>query len=544
MTILIGLLCFILYTKPVQKISYENNVTFNKSLYIASPTTANIITAQGGSLSGSIEVENFLINTTYSPQTNITSFGSNNLENTTKIIFNNLPNASLAKNTLSSLGLNNSGQLCIYKENTPPDTLSQETINANIINGNSLDTLFIKNPDGTIIIGNKTGNVYFYSGVSIANTINSSADKITFYSDINTQNIITNTLKTNNLEIHSSNITFNTETTTINTVTNSGIVTCGLGINPILETTATITDGSLTINTFDEKTEANITILPIETTNNPSTKIIAIDSNNKIIQCKDNSAINLAIQEITLCDNFNITNIMETNTVNLAIKNDIRWKAQSPGQIFLNISPTENIIINGQTNMLGFQVKDNFIEKVTCIGNQIRSVIIGKEVIIQTLNINNHSEVGNFFINTRSKELYNMEDFPQHKFYYCTATERDLDIGYSGYNINASTIPATTKNKSMIEFNEPKIFSYKKTYSEDICPKSKEQKRRIAFISKNSYLDILENLSNYYKDIELKLEIAEKNHLAIIAALDRQIETIERDHNKSFFNAYNNIKKS
>jgi hypothetical protein len=59
MTILIGLLCFILYTKPVQKISYENNVTFNKSLYIGSPTTANIITAQGGSLSGSIEVENF-----------------------------------------------------------------------------------------------------------------------------------------------------------------------------------------------------------------------------------------------------------------------------------------------------------------------------------------------------------------------------------------------------------------------------------------------------------------------------------------------------
>ena len=71
--------------KTSPKISYENNVTFNKSLYIGSPTTANIITAQGGSLSSSIEVENFLINTTYSPQTNITSFGSNNLENTTKL---------------------------------------------------------------------------------------------------------------------------------------------------------------------------------------------------------------------------------------------------------------------------------------------------------------------------------------------------------------------------------------------------------------------------------------------------------------------------
>ena len=94
--------------------------------------------------------------------------------------------------------------------------------------------------------------------------------------------------------------------------------------------------------------------------------------------------------------------------------------------------------------MLGFQVKDNFIEG-HCIGNQIRSVIIGKEVIIETLNINNHSEVGDFFINTRSKELYNMEDFPQHKFYYCTATKRDLDIGSSGYNINASTIPTATK---------------------------------------------------------------------------------------------------
>ena len=148
---LIGLLCFIFYTKPVQKIFYENNVTFNKNLYISSPVVANSIISHGAALNGSIEIENLLINTTYSPTTNITSFGSSNTENKTIIFFTNLPNGSLAKNTMSCLGLNEiglneNGQLCIYKENTPPDTLSQETINTNIIGGNNLDTLFFQNP--------------------------------------------------------------------------------------------------------------------------------------------------------------------------------------------------------------------------------------------------------------------------------------------------------------------------------------------------------------------------------------------------------------
>ncbi len=544
MTILIGLLCFILYTKPVQKISYENNVTFNKSLYIASPTTANIITAQGGSLSGSIEVENFLINTTYSPQTNITSFGSNNLENTTKIIFNNLPDASLAKNTLSSLGLNNSWQLCIYKENTPPDTLSQETINTNIINGNSLDTLFIKNPDGTIIIGNKTGNVYFYSGVSIANTINSSADKITFYSDINTQNIITNTLKTNNLEINSSNITFNTETTTINTVTNSGIVTCGSGINPILETTATISDGSLTINTFDEKTEANITIPPIETTNNPSTNMLVINNKNQVIKLGKNSFSNASIKEIMLCDNFSVTNIINTDTVNLTIKNGIKWQGSFSGQTFLDIYPTGNIIISGKTNILGFQVKDNFIENVICTVKRIILNIIGKEVEIKTLNMNNIIQDMRL-VNARTNELYNIEDFPNNNFYWCKAKplKETTVIVDSYYNISASALAFTTKNEQTMSFQEPKIFSYKKTYTEDICPKSKNQKRRIGFIFKDTYLEILDRLSNYYKDIELKLQIAEQDDIAMISELDKKIEKIQLEQNQSFFDSHN-IKKN
>lgn len=544
MTILIGLLCFILYTKPVQKISYENNVTFNKSLYIGSPTNANIITAQGGSLSGSIEVENFLINTTYSPQTNITSFGSNNLENTTKIIFNNLPDASLAKNTLSSLGLNNSWQLCIYKENTPPDTLSQETINTNIINGNSLDTLFIKNPDGTIIIGNKTGNVYFYSGVSIANTINSSADKITFYSDINTQNIITNTLKTNNLEINSSNITFNTETTTINTVTNSGIVTCGSGINPILETTATISDGSLTINTFDEKTEANITIPPIETTNNPSTNMLVINNKNQVIKLGKNSFSNASIKEIMLCDNFSVTNIINTDTVNLTIKNGIKWQGSFSGQTFLDIYPTGNIIISGKTNILGFQVKDNFIENVICTVKRIILNIIGKEVEIKTLNMNNIIQDMRL-VNARTNELYNIEDFPNNNFYWCKAKplKETTVIVDSYYNISASALAFTTKNEQTMSFQEPKIFSYKKTYTEDICPKSKNQKRRIGFIFKDTYLEILDRLSNYYKDIELKLQIAEQDDIAMISELDKKIEKIQLEQNQSFFDSHN-IKKN
>lgn len=540
MTILLGLLCFILYTKPVQKISYENNVTFNKNLYISSPVTANSIASQGAALSGSIEIENLLINTTYSPRTNITSFGSSNPGNKTIIFFTNLPDESLATNALSYLGLNNSGQLCIYKENTPPDTLSQETINTNIINGNNLDTLFIKNPDGTIIIGNTTGNVYFYSRVSIANSVDSSEDKITFSSDIDTKNIITNTLKTDNLQINSSNITLNTQTTTLNNVTNNGIVTCGSKTNPILETTATISGGSLTIKTFDEKTEANITVLPIETTDNPSINMLAINDKNQVIKLDKNPFLNASIKEITLCDNFTATNIINTDNVNLTIKNGIKWIGSVFGQIFSDIYPTGNIIISGKTNILGFQVKDNFIENVISTAERTQINIIAKEIEIKTLNINNHSS-DNRFINTRTKQLYNIEDFPNNQFYWCMAEKPTQSITYC--KISASATQFTKKNKEKIVFEEPKIFSYKKTYTEDICPKSKTQKRRIGFISEDSYLEILDRLSNYYKDLELKLQIAEQEDIAMIADLDKKIEEIQLEQNQSTFDSHN-IKKN
>lgn len=541
---LIGLLCFIFYTKPVQKISYENNVTFNKNLYISSPVTANSIVSQGAALSGSIEIENLLINTTYSPRTNITSFGSSNPGNKTIITFTNLPDGSLATNALSYLGLNNSAQLCIYKENTPPDTLSQETINTNIINGNNLDTLFIKNPDGTIIIGNTTGNVYFYSGVSIANSVDSSADVITFSSDIDTKNVITNTLKTDNLQINSSNITFNTETTTLNNVTNTGTITCGSKKNPILETTATILGGSLlggslTINTFDEKTEANITVSPIETTNNPSINMLAINDKNQAIQLDKNSFLNASIKEITLCNNFTVINIIDTDTVNLTINNGIKWQAPYYGQIFLDIYPAKNIIISGKTNILGFQVKDNFIENVTCTAERIELNIIAKEIEIKALNINNNIQDIRF-VNTRTKQLYNIEDFPNNQFYWCMAKPPQSG---SFYNINASATPFTTKNKEKIAFDAPKIFSYKKTYTEDICPKSKTQKRRIGFISQDSYLNILDKLSNYYKDLELKLQIAEQENIAMLSDLDKEIERIKLEQNQSTFDSHN-IKKN
>jgi hypothetical protein len=539
MTILLGLLCFIFYTKPVQKISYENNVIFGKNLYISSPVAANSIVSQGAALSGNIEIENLLMNTTYSPTTNITSFGSSNPGNKTIITFTNLPDGSLATNALSYLGLNNSGQLCIYKENTPPDTLSQETIHANIINGNNLDTLFIKNPDGTIIIGNTTGNVYFYSGVSIANSVDSSADKITFSSDIDTKNIITNALKTNNLQINSSNITFNTETTTLNNVTNTGIITCGSKTNPILNTTATISDGSLTINTFDEKTEANITVSPIETTNNPSINMLAINDKNQVIQLKENSFLNASIKEIALCDNFTATNITNTDNVNLTINNGIKWQATLFGQTFLNIYPTGSIIISGQTDMLGFQVKDNFIENITCTAERIRLNIIAKEIEIKALNINNNIPDIRF-VNTRTKQLYNIEDFPNNQFYWCLAKPPQIGVYY---DISASATQFTTKNKEKIAFEEPKIFSYKKTYTEDICPKSKTQKRRIGFISQDSYLEILDKLSNYYKDLELKLKIDEQEYIAMISELDKKIEKIQLQQNQSFFDSHN-IKKN
>ncbi len=523
-------LFFVFSTESTDTISFTQPVLFQKNVYNYSPMSAATLNTANSELNGNIIINNLCINTTFSENTNTLSIGNANGSLPTVIIWNNLPNAQTT-DQFNYLGMSEIGQLCTYKKDVPSDTLQTEAIQLNTLSANNLDTLYFKNPKGNIVIGNKTGNIYFYTNnLAINSHISSENQNITFESDVNVNDILADNLKANIIEINANDISIKANTASFDTITAKGDIIFGSEAAPLNSASIVVNNTSnLTFTPIIPGTNLNITAIPLQSISTSENIMVVIDQYSNV-GLLPSSIENATIQEINFCNTFKPKNIINTENITVNITDFIweeKWFAFNRTNL-LNIIPSKLVSLNGKTSMLGFQIENNFLDKIEAAEDSTITATINSPIV----NIDDLSTVNlpwrvddNRFVNLFIKEMYNAADYPTQIFYQCFLKQTRTGSPY--YRVCASKTP-TEENKIRYISDLPlKIFSYKERYISDICQKTKKQKKRIGIIGDETYFDILNKLINYFFDIEKKLLEENATELELLQKIEKEIEKLK-----------------
>lgn len=514
MTILIWLLCFIIYTNPVQKISYENEVNFKKNLELSDAATINtlqiekecLIDNQLDSSLVKITFKNLLINTTPSEEMNLLQIGNQNKTTILELI--NLPDVNTTENTTKNIILDDSKQLCIYIGDTPDDTLQAEQITTDNIYGNDSDTIIFQSNEGTILLGNSTSHVSLLGENIIFSSPLDTKELFSFNANISAKNLSCQTIRAlEEIQIKTTLENFFIRGTdiSIENVTNSSHTwICGSEENRIencsFKNFSTLNSPTFHVTSSDEATELKLVIENMSTTTNPEPKtILALNDENFF-----------SLVETTK-DTINSNNFVCNKLSNeLVTDSSIIFDTNLKNEIIFIMKKT---IWNSEA--ISPKIDLNSFQNFTCNKFVTKNIIMSGSTIFSNLmvtNLTSSNQANNFFIEI--KKLYVPESAtffasnaefvinwtgpaPSEKYYrYLLLDQNTKKVQKSYYDTSTRMKNKTVKNKnqSNIEKIKPKIFCYKSDYCQDICPKTNKKKIHLGFIVEDFLEEKLEEV--------------------------------------------------
>jgi hypothetical protein len=498
--ILFFILSFFCSCLAVELIVFDNDVIFNKNLFVVNTNiVGNDVAVNGGiNCANSFASRKVYLNTDLD-NANYLMISSN--DNQVNIYIKNLPALDalsyyLVLDPVSSL-------LYYFKPDAPqPKNLVADKIFCNTIAGYNSDNLIVNNMPGDTTIGNSLGDLYLTSDtILIDGEVSSLSDNIVFESTIQSLD----TLTVNN--ISANKFSFEESASTVSTIQANSFLIKNLVLNQsnicsiLTENQIAFQDSVMTNELIFSNQDANVGIiiknLSIDSAPHGLLVFDPVAKGVSLFPIQDSLTLNnLAADRVTVISDIDVINNsffinLSANTVN-----------------FSSLSGSQNLVVNGNLNFGNqFSIKN----KVTLQGKA--SFLIS--AYASTVNLANNTtpiQANNFLVASEWKDpsdtiLLTINGFVKILYPVVTSLSNYTFLGVDTTS-KLIQIPgpqnffkSKMKLADMENFKKsfaPKIFQYRKEYSLDIDPISGAQVKRLGLIVEDiqhfKYKNLLKNI--------------------------------------------------